>query len=267
MQSLNKPKSQNNKLFMFFCIVSLIILISCALFITSDFFKIGNIKIEGNKYITTKEILGIININDSKEINVFKLSTTEIEEKLVKDLRISKASATRELPTTLLINIAERKPVGFIEFKYGFVQLDKDAIVFSVSKNPTNINIPIIKGPVLGNIHIGDKVENQDIKNVLLYLSSLDEVTLNSLKEISINNNIISATTTDSILLKIGSEKLSEKAALTVNMLKDIRDNKLKVEYVDLSYSTPVIKILEEVKEPPKEQIPEKQIPEKQNNI
>ena len=257
MQTSDKTKEQHNsKLPLFLCIIALGLLISFFLLITSDFFKIGTVEVKENKYISTKEILEIANINNNKEINVFNLDTDDIKERLLNDLRISEVNITRSLPTTIVIDIKERKPVAFVEFKYGFVQVDKDAIVFSVSKSISNINIPVIKGPMLGNVHIGDKIENPDIQTTLTYLGLLDESTLNSLKQISIENNIISAITTDSILIKVGSlDRVYEKASLTINILKDIKENNLKVEYIDLSYVTPVIKIRQTEITPPKEEV------------
>ncbi|MDL2280423.1 FtsQ-type POTRA domain-containing protein [Selenomonadales bacterium OttesenSCG-928-I06] len=268
MQTSDKIKEQHNsKLPLFLWLIALGLLISFFLLITSDFFKIGTVEVKENKYVSTKEILEIANINNNKEINVFSLDTVEIKERLLSDLRVSEVNITRKLPTTIVIDIKERKPVAFVEFKYGFVQIDKDALVFSVSKSISNINIPTIKGPILGNVHIGDQIENSDIKNILSYLKLLDEATLNSLKEISFNNDAISTITSDSILIKVGSlDRIEEKAALTISILKDIKDNKLKVEYIDLSYATPVIKIKQKETQIPKAEIPKEETIKKENN-
>ena len=83
------------------------------------------------------------------------------------------------------------------------------------------------------------------ISSILLYLDSLDEATVNNLSEINIKTpKQLVAHTTDSIMIRLGdSQRLEEKAKLTRDILEEIRKKQIQVEYVDINYAVPFVKL------------------------
>jgi len=220
----------------------LVVLIATLLFIKSSYFTVGSVIVEGNKYVSIEEVYRIADIPEA--INIFSLHTATIKMRLMGDLRIAEVDVSRRFPGTIVINIKERKPMVYVASSYGFLELDKDGVVLAVFKNLKQINVPMITGIRLGNDYVGDKIENAVIKNIVNYLFLLDEVTLNQLSEINLKSSEqIIAYTVNSVHIRLGnSDRLSDKAKLTNEILHELGDKKKIVEYIDLNYAPPVIK-------------------------
>lgn len=223
-------------------LLALIILIAGVLFIKSSYFTVGSVIVEGNKYISVEDVYRIADIPES--INIFSLNTANIKMRLLHDLRIDETDVSRQFPGTIVITIKERKPMAYVASNYGFLEIDKQGVVLAVLKNLKRINVPMITGIRLENEYVGDKIEDPAVKKIVNYLSLLDEVTLNQLSEInSKSSNEIIVYTLTSIPIHLGnSERLVDKAKLTNEMLRELEGKRIMVEYIDLSYASPVIK-------------------------
>lgn len=221
----------------------LIMLITGVLFIKSSYFTVGSVIVEGNKYVSVEDVYRIADIPES--INIFSLNTATIKMRLMQDLRIDETTVSRQFPGTIVITIKERKPMAYVASNYGFLEIDKQGVVLAVLKNLKQINVPMITGTRLENEYVGDKVENLAVKNIVNYLSLLDEVTLNQLSEVnSRSSDEIVVYTLNSVHIRLGnSERLADKAKLTNEMLRELEGKKVKIEYIDLSYASPVIKV------------------------
>lgn len=217
-------------------------LIAGYLFINSTYFSVGSVVITGNKYLALDDVHRAAGIPE--EVNIFRLDTSEIKNRLLKDLRVAEVDVSRRFPTTIVITLKERQPLAYVANVYGFVQLDKQGVVLAAQKNIKQVNVPIITGIRLGNNYVGDRVETAPVKNVLTYLAALDEVTLNEMSEINVKpSGELIAYTTHSITIRLGAgERLAEKAKLTRDILQDIGDKKAAVEYIDLNFASPYIK-------------------------
>jgi len=221
----------------------LIILIAGLLFIKSSYFTVGTVVVEGNKYIMTEDIYRIADI--PKTINIFSLNTSTIKSRLLQDLRIGQADVSRKFPATIVISVKESTPMAYVASNYGFLELNKQGVVMATLKNIKQLNVPMLTGIRLDNEYVNDKIENPVIQHTLQYLSLLDEVTLSQLSEINLHlPEQVSAYTTHSVHIRLGnSEQLSDKAKLTNDILHEIADKKMVVEYIDLNYSSPFLKL------------------------
>ena len=223
-------------------LLMLMMLIAGVLFIKSSYFAVGSVIVEGNKYISVEDVYRIADIPES--INIFSLNTANIKTRLMHDLRIDETDVSRRCPGTIVITIKERKPMAYVASNYGFLEIDKQGVVLAVLKNLKQVNVPMITGIRLENEYVGDKVENQTVTKIVNYLSLLDEVTLNQLSELNIKpSDEIVVYTLNSIPIRLGnSEGVIDKAKLTNEMLRELEGKKIMVEYIDLSYASPVIK-------------------------
>jgi len=220
----------------------LVVLMAGLLFIKSSYFTVGSVIVEGNKYVSTEEVYRIADIPDA--INIFSLNTANIKMRLTGDLRIAETNVSRRFPGTIVISIKERKPMAYVASSYGFLELDKQGVVLAALKNLKQLNVPMITGIRLGDEYVSDKINNEAVKNIVMYLSLLDEVTLNQLSEINMQSSEeIMAYTVNSVHIRLGtSERLPDKAKLTNEILHELSDKKKIVEYIDLNYAPPVIK-------------------------
>ena len=225
----------------FWLLLVLIVLIAGFLFLNSSVFTVGAIVTQGNKYMSDEEVLSVAAI--PKNANIFRINIAETEQRLSQDLRIAEVHVARNFPGTISIHINERKPLAYIANSYGFVELDKQGVVLAVYKNLKKIQVPMITGVRLESGYVGDRVQNEWVNSILRYLANIDEATLDQLSEVNISGGQIFVYTNNSIQIRVGgNERLTEKASLTQDMLKEIFEKKLLVEYIDLNFSSPVIK-------------------------
>ncbi|SMD05881.1 cell division protein FtsQ/DivIB [Sporomusa malonica] len=224
-------------------LAALALLIAFFLFIKSPYFTVGTVLVEGNKYITVEEVLRVADIPE--KVNIFRLKTDNIRDRLMNDLRVAEVKVERNFPATIAIQIKERQPLAFVASQYGFVEIDRQGVVLAALKNLKQVKVPVITGVRLGNVYVGDQVNNPGLASVLTYLAALDETALNQLSEVNIKSpDELVAYTTESVYIRVGdSQRLTEKARLTGEILQEILAKKMAVEYVDLNYTSPIIKI------------------------
>lgn len=242
-QACGKTKKRLPSPWVAVLLMALTIMFAGYLFINSAYFKVGIVRIEGNKYISEEDIYHIADIPDT--VNIFRLNSAEIKKRLTCDLRVASAEVTREFPSTIVIKVEERRPLAYIAGGYGFFELDKEGVILSVFKNLKELHVPMITGLKLGNNFVGDKVADTDTKKVLEYLAELDEKTLNQLSEVSIKApGQIVVYTAKSLQIRLGgADRLAEKAQLTKKILGEVTEKNLAIDYIDLSYTSPIIKI------------------------
>lgn len=220
----------------------LVILIAAFLFLNSPYFTVGQVSVEGNKYITTEEIYRIAVIPEP--VNIFRLNTSDIKDNLKNDLRVADVSVSRKFPSSIVISVKERQPLVYIASGYGFVEIDKQGVILAALKNLKQINVPMVTGLRLESGYVGDTVNNPEIKPVLEYLSHLDDSTLNQISEVNIKYpESIIAYTVNSAQIRVGkNERIIDKAKLTNEILREINGKAAGLEYIDLNFSSPVIK-------------------------
>ena len=214
-------------------------------FVYVPFFTLSDLKLVGAKYLTQEDILKVGNIYMGEPL--FKLETDVVQSRLSKDLRIEEVSVRRHLPHTLEITIKERRPLATVSCDYGYLDLDRNAVIIDSYKSLKTMQIPMITGAAVHDLYIGDTVDDELVKQILSFLELLDEETLNRLSEIAIVDAdyiVMYSATERPVQIRLGKlERLDEKAHLTADFLRDLETNPHPVEYVDFNYTTPFIKL------------------------
>ncbi|MBM6832348.1 FtsQ-type POTRA domain-containing protein [Megamonas hypermegale] len=211
--------------------------------INSPLLKIGYVKVTGNSYLPREDVLQIARIKEP--LNIFSVQTDVIQGYLQNDLRIDTAKVWRDFPNCLNIEITERLPVAVMNCNYGYVNLDKNSVVIDIYTDAKKIQKPVITGIVLQDVYIGDSVSDDIVKKILVYLGLLNDEVLNQIRQVNIvNKDHIELYTVKGTKIILGNlnnvEKIAEK---TQEIFKDMSTTTIPVEYIDLSYSRPVLKI------------------------
>ena len=225
--------------------VLLLLLLLAVLFLAaawSPFFRLRQINIVGNSYVSTQDICRIAGVYPDE--NLFRLQTDAIVKNLMKDLRIEQASARRVFPGQLDIQVTERVPMVTVACEYGYLDLDRQGMVIDAYKTLKQMQIPMLTGVTLQGLYIGDSVQNDTILRVLQYLDQLDSASQHQLSEVNIAQpDHVVAYTTSAVQLRIGTmERLEEKAAITRNFLAELKTAKHPIEYIDINFTSPFIK-------------------------
>jgi Cell division septal protein len=208
----------------------------------SPFFIVKSIIIKGNQYVSEQEIREAAGIKGQE--NMFLLTTSVMQQRLNKDLRIEQATVRRVFPSTIEITVAERMPVATIACSYGFLDLGQTGLVLNAYRKFKTMQVPAITGLALNDLYVGDQVENITVQKALEFLSYLDEASRRQLSEVNVAEpEHITAYTASGVQIRLGStERMAEKAKSTQNFLVDLKSAKYPIEYIDFNYSAPFIK-------------------------
>eukprot|EP00831_Metopus_contortus_P041037 TRINITY_DN32147_c0_g1_i2.p1 TRINITY_DN32147_c0_g1~~TRINITY_DN32147_c0_g1_i2.p1 ORF type:complete len:165 (-),score=21.55 TRINITY_DN32147_c0_g1_i2:13-468(-) len=77
-------------------------------FLKSDMFKISQIEINGDYYISNPGLIDVIKDFEGK--NIWYINVKKIEEYVHEDIRVKSLTLKKILPDTLIVNIQERHP-------------------------------------------------------------------------------------------------------------------------------------------------------------
>lgn len=211
--------------------------------INSPLLKIGYVKVTGNSYLPREDVLQIARIKEP--LNIFSVQTDVIQDYLQSDLRIDTAKVWRDFPNCLNIEITERLPVAVMNCNYGYVNLDKNSVVIDVYTDVKKIQKPVITGIVLQDVYIGDSVNDDTVEKILVYLGLLDNDVLGQIRQVNMaDREHIELYTVKGTKIILGNlEDIEKKAEKTQEIFKDMSTMTIPVEYIDLSYSRPVLKI------------------------
>ena len=116
--------------------------------------------------------------------------------------------------------------------------------MLKVSRGITNPHIPILTGVAVESSFVGDKIQSMPAQNVIGFLNGLDEQSRAIISEISLKNNIVEILTLNRLKIVLGvPETVADKASDFNIVMKQIKEQNIAVEYVNLSYERPFIKV------------------------
>jgi len=171
--------------------IYLIIIFSCSILINkylvfSNSFKITEVIIEGNDYIPNNSILEIIN-KQIENKNILNVNFKAIHNILHQYDFISKIKIYTRIPSSIVIDISEVKPIGLLENNDSIFFLSEDLKLINANYQSINhfSNIPVITN--LNNNKIDLSKTNEILQKIIFSDSSI----YNKLNEIRFDNNQI----------------------------------------------------------------------------
>jgi len=171
--------------------IYLIIIFSCSILINkylvfSNSFKITEVIIEGNDYIPNNSILEIIN-KQIENKNILNVNFKAIHNILHQYDFIYKTKIYTRIPSSIVIDISEVKPIGLLENNDSIFFLSEDLKLINANYQSINhfSNIPVITN--LNNNKIDLSKTNEILQKIIFSDSSI----YNKLNEIRFDNNQI----------------------------------------------------------------------------
>lgn len=204
---------------------------------------LGTIQVVGSDKVTVQDVMAAGDIRSP--VNLLQINTGRLEDRLANDLRVEVAKVNYVFPLTLQVNITDRKALAVVTTKFGFASIDKNGQVIAMGPAIEDTAVPIISGVKLGNILLGDKLDNKAIHDALVYLNALTPDGLKSIAEVNVGDeNQLTAYTVDGLPLRLGdASELVKKAQLSEEMIKDVKTRGVAAQYLDVNVTSPFIKV------------------------
>ena len=245
MQSTSQKvrKSRRNHKFKILVILALIALFFLFRYMVAQpFMYFGSVEVINAVNLTKQDVLLIARIREP--INLFLNNNDEIKNNLKEDLRIKDVKVEYAFPQKVKITIQENKPIICLQSKHAFYEVDSKGVILRVTSNVKNPNIPIITGIKISELYVGEQIKVDLVVNIIKFISSLDEDVYNSISEINMNNEIVSILTLNRVKIILGkATDIPDKSETFKLVMQEIQAKKMAIEYIDLTYSRPFIKL------------------------
>lgn len=210
-------------------------LIPCK-FLTLDFFKIKEIKVESNSKILSSELTEMIKIIYNS--NIWTIDLESLEEYLKKDIRIEDVKINVLGLGKLEIDIKEKETAYYLQTKNRVFLIDSNGKIFGYLKEQQEKDTYFLAVK-----------DFEDIDKLLELSKRLDETLLKVLiSQIHIKDeSCIEIILLDGTIIKTNLEVEDEKYKVLETLYNELAKTK-KIEYIDIRFNDFIVKSLEEKK-------------------
>jgi cell division protein FtsQ len=248
--------SLKNKLFIKIFIS--LVLILCTVYVSneiyqklrdSDFFQITEMKIDGNRMASNKQISALSKVDIHS--NLLAINVPQVKSLLESHPWIDRVVVTRNWPNRLLITVKEKKPVAILNRDTGLFYLDKKGLIIAVASPSQELDFPVITGLESFHFNSTNSAQTNDIIQdvmALLKLAARKNSTLpeQNISEINITKNnemiLYLLERTFPIYMGAGGD-ISTKYNRLAKVLRNLYKTKefSKVSYIRLDYQKDTI--------------------------
>lgn len=211
----------------------------------------GSIQVSGTRKLSNDEILQMAGCR--RPINIINLSTSKVERAIKNDVRFVSGKCKYEWSggPVFHVTVIERSPAIFVSDNYGsYIKIDYEGIIMSVTKGVPDSSAPILLNEYLENVYVGDKVNSPRILAILNFMNGLSFEACHKFSEIKVdehNNLHVMLKTGMHVVVGILSD-VKDKASTFMTIVNELKDNALDVEFIDMRFTKPYIRLREKPK-------------------
>ena len=214
-------------------------------YVYSPQFSFGTIAVHGSDHFSPGELARMGGA--AQPLNLFRFSKGAMLTSLRGDVRVEKAEASYRFPNVLHVYITERQPVLYVRTSYrNYAKLDAEGLVLDLTDGIKDASVPRLAGKDCGNLFIGDRLQDQDIRDVLLFLHKLKADAKEQISELRLDDERkLTLQLRYGFPVMLGPvNELAGKAELFTTVFDEMKGKNVKAEYMDLQYSKPFIKLI-----------------------
>ena len=205
-------------------------------FLTLDFFKVKEIKIEGSPKMLSRELTEMIKIIYNS--NIWDIDLKGLEEYLEKDMRIERAKIKILGLGKIEIDIKERELAYYLQTKNRIYLIDTNGKKFGYLKERLEKDTYFIvikdESELEKLLQLGKRLDDSLLKILISQLYMKDE-------------NCIEIILLDGTIIKTNLEVEDEKYKVLETLYNELAKTK-KIEYIDIRFNDFIVKSLEEKK-------------------
>ena len=213
-------------------------------FYNSDYFKIKNIDIQGNKHYKDEEIKTLV--EDLTGSNIFEVNKKKIEDELTKKLSwIKETELSKVFPDKIVIKITEREPCLKIVYLGSHFLIDDEGVVLDkIDKESLDKykDLILVRNAVSHSINVGDKIAKKNVLSCAEIYDFFDSDLKSLIKDARLDDNISG----DIIFYTVSGKEIifgdSSDILKKVEILKELLKGQSNCSIIDLRISdNPVV--------------------------
>lgn len=205
-------------------------------FLTLDFFKVKELKIEGSPKMLSRELTEMIKIIYNS--NIWDIDLKGLEEYLEKDMRIERAKIRILGLGKIEIDIKERELAYYLQTKNRIYLIDTNGKKFGYLKERLEKDTYFIvikdESELEKLLQLGKRLDDSLLKILISQLYMKDE-------------NCIEIILLDGTIIKTNLDVEDEKYKVLETLYNELAKTK-KIEYIDIRFNDFIVKSLEEKK-------------------
>ena len=205
-------------------------------FLTLDFFKVKEIKIEGSPKMLSRELTEMIKIIYNS--NIWDIDLKGLEEYLEKDMRLERAKIKILGLGKIEIDIKERELAYYLQTKNRIYLIDTNGKKFGYLKERLEKDTYFIvikdESELEKLLQLGKRLDDSLLKILISQLYMKDE-------------NCIEIILLDGTIIKTNLDVEDEKYKVLETLYNELAKTK-KIEYIDIRFNDFIVKSLEEKK-------------------
>jgi cell division protein FtsQ len=171
-------------------------------------------------------------IEDLKGKNILDIDKKKLKDKILKDVRVKDVVIKTQMPDILLLNIKEKEPFVYIEYKGSIYLSDELGKIYGYMKESKKYNMPLFR--------IDHENEIKEFIEIMEKISFKDEIS----QIYKVNNGIVITTNTGlKIITNIDVDR--RKYGVVKKLYDQIKPQDKKrnqIEYIDLRFEDYIIK-------------------------
>jgi|GEM_PF-988270 len=221
---------------LFTAAVTVILMCSAALALMhSSTFTIEDIEVRGNSYFTDGEIVAMAGLSDPG--NIFRLNVRKSEESLEKSSKIERAAVRKQLPNSLVIEIAERRGVGLLPYNGVLCEIDANGVVITDIEDPSRVALPVLTGLVPTYLASGERAQPARIVDAVRVVGQFDPNVLRLLRELNVADtaNLVGHLVSGAMVVFGDSQGIPMKSSVLLSILSDSERRGKTLTYIDVS--------------------------------
>lgn len=182
-------------------IIFLMICGGLAFMLKAPLFEVKEFVVEGNYYYTADEIRVMGNCKTGGNIFV-GTDCKDIKQRLEKDAYMQEVTVKRVLPSTIRIELDERRQLGAIVYGEKYVVVDHEGVV--LRKASVDPKVTVIKGLTISKLAVSEPVEAEERVLLRQSLQLLKVMESNNMyfKTLELSDNEVKAYVLDSLFCR-----------------------------------------------------------------
>lgn len=210
----------------------LILCITSVFLLSSNYFEIKRIVVNGNKVVKNEQIIGHSSIHLGE--NIFRINTRKAMQGIFNNPYIKKIKIKRKLPHTIIISVIEREEIALIPYVGSYLNIDEEGMIVKISTFDEKPNLPIVEGLEFDTFKIGKELDVQNHNQLTVTVDVVKEIKkagmIGIINKVDISDIYsIKLQTNNEIKVNLGENiNLTYKMAYTRSIIKDIEKSNQK---------------------------------------
>ena len=215
-----------------YVVLLFIICIFSAFFLSSSFFQIKYLVVNGNNSVTREEIIKLSAIYYGE--NIFRINKRNSMKSIFQNPYVKMIKINRVLPDRVVIDIIERDIMAYVPYVGSYLNIDDEGMILEINPAIKRTDLPVVRGLKFETFKVGEflSVENEEqfstttqIIKVIKNAGMLDMVSEIDISDLTNIRLIIK----EGIKANLGSDDNMEyKISFAKSIIEDIIKQNLK---------------------------------------